>query len=437
MNRRPSTAPEPATKPLKLEAAVQLGLLVIIALMPFHAFFSVWLGSLTGHMAVIQSWKEVLLVLLGLATAILAIRQPTRLDRLRQPWAIAGLSLIVLGILVTLAARPGLTTAAFGLKTDLEFVVAALIALLVASKLFIERAIKAILISAAVVTGYDLLQIFVLPADFLTHFGYGPNTILPYQHITEGTAALRFPATLGGPNQLGTYLILPLCLSLALFMRHRQWWLLALFGSSLVSLIFTFSRSAWVGAALAIIITGIACLPRRARRPAVLGTVVLAAIALACLPLAIRHDSPLQYFILHASVQNHDDANRSDSLHAESLTDGLAAVTQQPLGHGLGTAGPATFHAGATNIIENYYLQIGYEMGIIAIIIFGILIVLITLMLIHSAHRTPLAIPLAASFIGISVVALVLPAWVDSTTALITWICAGAVAGLGQRGDYV
>jgi hypothetical protein len=32
-----------------------------------------------------------------------------------------------------------------------------------------------------------------------------------------------------------------------------------------------------------------------------------------------------------------------------------------------------------------------------------------------------------ASLAGVSLVCLVLPAWTDSTTALIVWICAGAV----------
>lgn len=411
------------------ERIVQNGLLVLVALMPFHAFLSVWLGSLTGQQTLIQGWKEALLIGLCLLAAWIVWQDPIRLRRLQQPWVYAAVTLVAIGIVVTSLARPGLFAAAFGIKTDLEFLAAAIITAVVASKHWLEQLLSILLISASIVVGFGLLQIFILPPDLLTSFGYGPDTIVPYQHITEGTSALRFPATLGGPNQLGTYLMLPLCLSVALFIRHHRWTYAVLFAGSIVCLVYTFSRSAWIGAFVAVTLTAFATMPARLRKPtAIVGSLILVC-TLALLPVLVARGGTLQYFILHASLTNHDDPHRSDSQHAESLSDGAAAVWQEPLGHGLGTAGPATFHVGSTNIIENYYLQIGYEMGIIAVIVFVILILLVTLMLFQNAGLTPLAVPLASSIIGISLVALVLPAWVDSTTALITWIAVGGVAG--------
>jgi hypothetical protein len=406
---------------------MQWGLMAIVALMPFHAFLSVSLGHVFGHQAIIQSWKEVLLLILTVAAAVLIIKDRSRLARLRQPWVLASLALIALGLIVTAVSRPGLLIAAFGIKTDLEFLVGGIIATLVATKPFLGQLTKIVLISAAVVTGFDVLQIFVLPPDFLVAFGYGPSTILPYQHIAVGTSALRFPATLGGPNQLGTYLMLPLTLSTALFIRRRNYWYLALFSSSLISLIWTFSRSAWIGAAVAVIITIVAVLPAKLRRPAAIGSAIIAVAVLAALPFILSKGGPLQYFILHSSVASHDQANLSDSQHALSLANGFSSVTEAPLGHGLGTAGPTTLRLGNGNIIENYYLQIGYEMGLLAIAVFGFIVVALVLSLIREGTAVPLALPVAAAFIGISIVALVLPAWVDSTTALIAFIAAGAV----------
>jgi hypothetical protein len=332
-------------------------------------------------------------------------------------------------LVVTAVFRPEPLSAAFGIKTDFEFLVAGFVAAICGAKDFLKKLAWAVLAGAAVVAGFGLLQIFLLPPDFLRAFGYGPHTILPYQHISSGSSFLRFPSTLGGPNQLGTYLILPLCLSLALFIKRTNWWSAALFTACLICIFFTFSRSAWIGAAAAVVLTLAAVLPAKLRRPvAIIGAVVLAA-TLAAVPFALQHDGPVQYLILHSSVEDHDDAVQSDSQHALSLQDGIDAVAEQPLGHGLGTAGPSTFHIGTVNIIENYYLQLGYEIGLLAVFLFlfctGALVW--SLLKVHAA--SPLALPAAAAVIGISIVALVLPAWVDSSTALISWICAGAATG--------
>jgi hypothetical protein len=307
---------------------------------------------------------------------------------------------------------------------------AGILAATVATRPFLVRLVTIVLAGAALVTAFDLLQIFLLPSDFLTHFGYGPDTILPYQHVAQGSRALRFPATLGGPNQLGTYLILPLCLTTALFLRQRRWWQLGLFAAGLISLVWSFSRAAWAGALAAVAITAACELPAKWRRAAGWGSAMVLTGILLTLPVILSQHGQLQYLILHASVETHDQPNLSDQQHAASLRYGAASLLQEPLGHGLGTAGPATFRQGTPNIIENYYLQLGYEAGVVAILLFAGALVFIVWSLWRGRGPNPLSIPIAAALIGISLVAIVLPAWVDSTTALIVWICAGAAAGL-------
>lgn len=414
---------------IKLEKSIHWGLLALVALMPVHAFLSVSLGHAFGHQSAIQAWKEILLLLLAAATVALLVREPERLRRLRQPWVMAGLALVAVGIIITLLRHTPPTVAAFGLKTDFEFILAGLIAAVCGAKDFLIKLMWAILGAAAVVAGFDLLQIFLLPPDFLTRFGYGPATILPYQHISSESSLLRFPSTLGGPNQLGTYIILPLTLSLALLIRKFNWWYLGLTGACFIALAFTFSRSAWIGAVAAIILTVAAVLPARLRRPAAItGAVVLAALLLA-IPLALRQGGPIEYLVLHSSIEAHDESGQSDKQHALSLQNGVQAILDTPLGHGLGTAGPSTFHVGTVNIIENFYLQLGYEIGLLAIVLFVFCVGALVWSLLKLHGRPPLAVATAATIIGISVVAIVLPAWVDSTTALVVWITAGAATG--------
>lgn len=423
-----------ADHPAKLQLIIQWSLLILLALMPFHAFFSVWLGSLTGHQTLIQAWKEMLLLLLGAASVALVIRDRPRLQRLRQPWIIMTAAFAAIALLVTVVTMPDLVTIIFGLKTDLEFLAAGIIAVLVASPLFMKRAVITILAGSGVVIGFGLLQIFVLPPEFLTRFGYGPGTIVPYQYITAGTDALRFPATLGGPNQLGTYLILPLCLSLAIAIRYRTWWLLALPGAGILVLVATHSRSAWLGATAALAITLLLAIPAQRRRLAVFTLAGLGATAaLILIPAAFDPNGRLQYYLLHSSVATHDQKN-SDTEHAASLKQGIQSLAQTPFGHGLGTAGPATIRTDSHDrIIENYYLQVGYETGIIGMSLFiGVIVAIVKGLWRRLQWSVPNG-PTGAAIVGVSLVALVLPAWTDSSTALIAWICAGAIMGL-KRG---
>ncbi len=420
-----------------LETLIQWGLLAILAIMPFHAFLSVWLGSLIHHQAIIQAWKEALLIALTAATVVLVWSDPLRLKILRAPWVMAAAAFALIALIVTVFTLPSLTAIAFGLKTDLEFLLAGILALIVATPVFARRVIFTVLAAASLAVGIDLALIFLLPADFLTHFGYGPQTILPYQHIAAGTTALRFPGTLGGPNQLGTYLILPLCLSLILALKYHHHRLWVLFGASIVGLIATQSRAAWLGALLAVTFTAFVVLAPRLRRRFTIISALLGVAALLALPLIISSGGPLQYFLLHSSVATHDQAGLSDAQHTKSLEQGASATLQQPLGHGLGTAGPATFHAGNGNIIEDYYLQIGFEVGIVGLLLFIAALGLLTRTLLARPGAHPLAVAAASAIVGICLVSLVLPAWADSSTALIVWISAGTAAGLRPGASYV
>ncbi|HSX02481.1 MAG TPA: hypothetical protein VLI05_04175 [Candidatus Saccharimonadia bacterium] len=412
---------------------IQSGLLALLALMPFHAFLTVWLGSLVGHRAILQGWKEALLVLLaGLAVA-LVVQQPAYLKRLHRPAIWAVMAMVALGLLVTGITRPSLATVLFGAKSDYEYLWAFVLAIMVATPAFLRRALSIILATAAVVISFGLLQVLVLPADFLTHFGYGPATIQPYLVLDPAVSSLRFASTLGGPNQLGTYLIIPLSLALAVGWQQRRWWLWLMLPTGGLVLIHTYSRSAWLGAAMALMLAALALIPPRRRAYGLLGLGALTATAGVGVAWLIQQGGRLQYYLLHSSLVFHNQRG-SDFQHLASLRTGLQQLATAPFGHGVGTAGPGVFYTGVGTIIEDYYLQLGYETGALGLIGFVALIVIAARELWRQAVANPVAAGLWGALIGISANALVLPVWTDSTTALVFWIATGAVIGLGSAG---
>jgi hypothetical protein len=426
--RRPSIA--------TLQRFIQTGLITLVALMPFHAFLSVWLGHLTDHQAIIQAWKELLLVVLAGASLILFLRDPETRDRLRTwPVLLAG-GFAAIAIIVTLATQPSFTAIAFGTKTDLEFLVAFVLAAMTATPGFSKRLVAALLASAILVIAFGLMQIYVLPPDFLTAFGYGPGTVPPYLVLDPAVKSLRFASTLGGPNQLGTYLMLPLALATTLAFRRRQWWALSLVATGAIVILHTYSRSAWLGVVAAAVTITLILVPPRLRGLTA-GLIGFAGAAAAVLiGRLIKLGGSLQYYVLHSSQLWHG-ARGSDYDHLSSLRTGFTMSLAKPFGHGLGTAGPATFHTGSGLIIENNYLQITYETGFVGGLLFVAFIAATAWELLRKSTISDLAAATLAALIGVSVTALVLPAWTDSTTALIVWTAAGAVIGLTGDSRHV
>jgi hypothetical protein len=419
-----------------MRRGIEGALVAITAIMPFHAFLSVWLGHITGHEALIQSWKEVVLIICSLLAAGLLIRDDPTRDRLRTlPVVMVGLYALV-SLLVTLATHPSLTAITFGAKTDFEFFLAFVLASLIATPKFVRRLVQAILIPACLVVLFGVLEFTVLPANFLARFGYSASTVSPFEHLGAAISTLRFPATLGGPNQLGTYLILPFTLALVIAWRKRQWvWLPLIIADPLV-LLHTYSRGAWVGWGLALVVTVIVLTPRTLRLRVIGILVLLAAVVAGATEWLLRMGSSLQYYLFHNAKLTEGPKN-SDAQHLMSLQTGLTDTLKGPLGHGLGTAGPAVFHSGTGIIIENNYLQVSYESGILGAALFIAAIASIALELGHRATRIDLAAACLPALLGISATALFLPAWTDSSTALIFWIAAGAAVGLAPDSRHV
>ena len=407
---------------------VRYGLLALVAIMPFHAFLSVWAGHLFGHQSLWQSWKEVLLLILTGFAAIGVFQEPARLKRLHHPAIYASLGFVVVGLVVSLAAHVSLTAVAFGLKTDTEFLLAMMLAWLASDRWLTDRLQKAVLATSGLVILFGLLQVYVLPADWLAHFGYGPATIQPYLRVDPAVKAVRILSTLGGPNQFGSFLLLPLGLVGWRFLRRPRWWQIAYLIAGLVVLWHTYARSAALGIAVVAVILLAARLPKAWRLPSLIGIVALVVAGLFLVPSALNRYPHLQYYIFHETAHNSGAAASTDEHEAASRA-GLRIAEHHLGGMGLGSAGPATFHTGHPLIPEDDYLQLAIETGIIGLLLFMAIQISLGWRLTSNAVPQPLGMPLVATLVGIGVINFFLHGWADSSTALVFWTTAGAAAG--------
>jgi O-antigen ligase len=418
------------------------GLMALVVIMPFHAFLTVWLGSLTGHQATWQAWKEVLTVVLVICAIVMLVRSPKARQRLSNPLNILIIAFAAVAVVVTALTRPNSSGIAYGLKTDLEFLVLFLIAQLGASRRLKNNLVKIVLVTGTIVAVVGLALVTVLPHNSLSHFGYSAKTIAPFEIVDPAITAIRTPSTLGGPNQLGSFLILPLCLAVGLMVRRFRWWQPVVIALTLGGIWVSYSRIALIGAVVGAVVAVVVALPRRQALTAAIVAMILLIGAGIGIANSTHGSSKLQYYVLHQSDPNQNNAalgkQASTSAHLSAFNEGLKHLQASPLGSGLGSAGPASYHTKSPFIPESYYLQIGIETGVVGLILFLAIIVQLARQLWRTRQQSP-APGLIGALVGLSIVNLVLHGWADASTAFVFWIVAGVVIGVAHsdREEYV
>lgn len=347
----------------------------------------------------------------------------------------------------------------------------------------------AALTAGSVVILFALAQMFFLEETFLTHFGYATeygiteaNQGISYCHKIENALTheefCRIQSTLSGPNQLGAYLllILPLFFFIALRSKNILITLLSflMFLGGGAVLLLTWSRSAWIGA----LAMATAFFVIQARKPGiallylgVFGTGVLSlflpaffltawdtmkfpsliagGISLIALLTLLWRSEQEKYFspvggilfplilIALLAVRAFFDTffwniilrPSSSQGHWERWSDGASAMIQNPLGLGLGDAGPASARfalEGQTGFLpESWYLQVGLESGFLGLALFLTILILTGMHL--SQSKSPWAKPLFLGLVGVCSASLFLHSWESAVVALTFWGLAGIV----------
>jgi O-antigen ligase len=413
---------------------VSIFIILILLLMPFHALLTVWGHSLFGHYTALRLWKEVLLALSALGALYLMITDhKIRFHTLsrRLVWLILLYMLltVVWGLLALNQHDVSLKALGYGLIVNLRYLVFFLVTWAVALRMSRLRSHWhwAVYWPAMGVVLFGLLQIFILPHDFLRHFGYGASTIPPMETINHNPHYIRIASTLRGANPLGAYLLVPISLLAVLLLNpKRRTWLQAAFLIALMIVMFySFSRSAWIGGALSLLVVLLASVRTKLSRLTAVGVIVALLVAAAAVSLAFHRSTRFENFIFH--TQTHSAVKTtSNENHLNALKTGLNEIWDHPLGQGPGTAGPASIYNSGHNprIAENYYVQIAQETGWLGFLLFALINIGVGYLL-WLRRADPLALSLFASLIGLTFINLLSHAWADDTLAYVWWGLAG------------
>lgn len=418
-------------------------IVIIFCGVVFHAPASVWLGTiLQDYQQIIKSWKE-LLLLLALGVTIVQVSRHHLWRELLSDWVIRlSLAYVTVHLLLLPFMWQGLMPAMAGLMIDLRFVVF-FVVVYTACKLypFWRRPLLwGGFVAAALAMLFVVLQLVVLPRDFLVHLGYGENTIAPYMTVDQNDDYVRINGTLRGPNPLGAYGVIVASLCLAVLVATRKklvksrffgdiWDIGAVGLVALAAVWFSYSRAALVALALAI---GIILIIRYGKR---VSRTVWVAIGLSALLLVggvyvARDTHFVSHVILHEDPDEGNNVNSNDQ-HWDSLIEGVDRVARQPLGAGIGSTGSPSLIESEGFIIENYYLYVAHEAGWAGLALFVALFAVVMRRLWRYRHDW-LALGVLASGAGLMIASLVLPVWADDTVSVVWWGLAAIALATGQ-----
>ncbi len=413
------------------------GVYALLVYMPFHIFLVQSLSLVTGGISVWKAAKDVFAVALLALVVVLVWQQHKNTKQFNLFLALAiaygAIHLLVWALNPDIYRQTALVGMVYNNRLLWYLLIGLGTALLWPKKMDQNRLMRVVLMVSTVVCLLGVLQYF-LPKDILTHLGYSlERGVRPAFFIDDKPNLPRIMSTLRDPNSLGAFLILPITLLVYKLFHSpagRRTLIVGLLGLHGLTLFLTFSRSAWLGTVISIGVLGIYQMRKQFTEwlvkywPLVLGTVLL----VGSLTLMFRNQYTVQNILVH-SDENTVSKIDSNQYHLEFAKKGLEGIRHKPIGHGPGTAGIVSISNPDGGLLtENYYIQIGYEIGVVGLILFITILILLYKELLK--HRTPLAICLVASFWGYVLINMLLHGWTNEAVAAQWWLLSGIAVGM-------
>lgn len=411
----------------------------LLAYVPLHILISIWLGSYLGILDFMKIAKDIALVLGLVTVAVVAIDKKwlASLKTDKLTWFIGAYALltIIMSLILPVDQDAEILGLIYNLRFLAFFVYAVLLTRLYKADWLMKKVLVVVLSVALLVMVFGFVQYMWLPDDALTKIGYSrSNGALPAFFIDDKPDLERIMSTVRDPNSLGSYLIIILSLSLVLFLNVKNKDLKQLNGGllalSVLCLWFTFSRSAWLGALLAVLIILYLSFAKDRKmkidRRLLFVLPVVALIFVGGLYVA-RDSYFVKNVILHADESTVlEDPNE---LRVRFWQESLESAINNPLGHGVGTAGLASIRneKQGTVLNENYYLQILYEVGVIGLALFLLIIAVVACRLFYISEKEYLALALLASFAGLALTNFLVHIWSNEAVSYTWWGLAGLI----------
>ena len=382
-------------------------------------------------------WYEPVIIIILLLNCLIAIRSKCPFCHPEEPRAtkdlkgirfftpfrmtiLVAITLITLSIISIFILSPTISRGIEGFRFAIFFLLAFLAAYF--AGLDQKQSVKLTniyLIMAAVFALWAIGEQF-LPANYLesfglisagSNFGYGTHKVVTVLQSVSG---------IGGPNQLASYLLPAVFMSLYKILpvsaearaevgniKNKKYYYGILIFVCILAIILTFSRSAWVGLYVGIFISAIILIKNSWLKIISISILLILAGGICYYYLNKPND-----ILTHGA---------SDTGHKSALNTSLNEIQNrfnQPatllLGSGIGTAGPAALKYGDGFISESWYLQLMLELGLAGLVLW-LIFVYYLLVLFYKKNQG-----LFSALIAVSVTAIFLHTFADNPAMSMT-----------------
>jgi hypothetical protein len=420
-------------------------LVALSGILPFSALLLAQLYALGLPAAIVRplgAWKEALAVGVVMAGVRGFRASGHHLDRL-DVLALAYLGFVVLYALLPQLFAPqapvGQSTRLLAFRSSAGFVTLMVGARHAGfSSQLRARALRVAMIAATLVAAVAVYEFF-FPSPWnhfvvqtvqypryqaeIVHSGVLDPTDVLFHGVVAGRAIVRVGSVFLNPLALGFYLVVGFAVAIERIIRQGA--RATAMGSLLLigtALLLTQTRSALV-AAIIVAVIALRPTPGQYSRQRVQLGLLLGAGLLIALPAASGTG-------LSERIAKTTPGEKVSAVHIDSFWRGMRTLADHPLGRGLATSAGAGQRFTPTQAVvsENYYLQVGDELGVPAMLVFVALTIAVVRALRRAARRSldAAAAAVGNAAFGLAVGALFLHTWNDHALAWTLWGLAGA-----------
>lgn len=415
----------------------------LLAYMPLHIFLSTIIGANLGGLGFFKIFKDIVAAAGFVMLLLYSLRQTWFKSWIKNYVVLLIIAYAVLTLGLALVKPTDQQAEILGVVYNLRFLMFFLYGWLLVyyfpAKAIGQTAIKLVLAVSLPVVIFGLVQYFVLPNNALTHLGFTrANGVLPAFFIDDKPNLERVMSTLRDPNSLGSYLIIIMALIATKFNKKKikkvsVGWLLFT-AASFVCLLLTFSRSALIGLVVAALVYG-GLQFKDKLNPAQLKRLIIATGAALVIIIAGFVAARNTYFVKNAVFHADQSTVQKDpnQLRVQFTKDSINRIIHHPIGNGPGTAGLASIKnkIQGTELTEDYYLQIGSEVGVVGLALFVAIIAAVAFRL-YFVSQDKYAAALLAALAGLVVTNLLVHIWSNEAVAY-TWWGLAAIFGYNSK----
>jgi hypothetical protein len=436
----------------------------MLVLLPLHSGAVLLLANVFhvggAPLTLASAWKEAVIAGIGFAA----------LAQLPGRWRSLGLvHLLAAALLLLIAARAAIEIVAgptsdvailFGARQLGEFLaVLVAVAILRPSVAWFLGTARLVL---PVIVACSLIAIAqpMLGAGFYDQVFHAPGERLHHSYLANIGDVRRFRAvgTFIAPNELGLGLVVNGLIFVApLLAAAARWRLVAMaLMLMLLALVMSFSRSAWIGLAVGLVVTALLVWGHvvRLHRAGMLFRTPLREIVVG---LAAAGAATIAVFVVVGGLTllagTVTGSESSAAGRGESIGGGIEATFDNPGGLGLGTAGPRALELTGTSVLtENWYLLYSIQLGVAALVL---VVALSTTALVAvaralrrrmaqlrppfadyrmSRYRASVMAGTMAALVAALVGGMVIPALLDLPASIALWSSVAVVIGWGIGG---